>query len=1182
MLMKERWFTDVPVVITVLLTHLQQSPTTPYACFWQQMNNIECYIAHFELILGCIRLAPRIVETKLLKIDCCTSARKHTIVSLLITALAALASYAATADESTTEDEELFVSFRTQVLLVMKHGVSVLDSLQCITTDTTELKLIYSRFIQLIPELRTLPLKRLGITLAEFLVRVRHKLSVKDWTTLLRRLYKMMLQTEETNLTTELQAAHIASMMQEQPWPDLSLLRSRIGYFHSASPHVASGQSISQLTLESHSPLKVFLDAPQTHLLHWLEMQHFLRYLKSNEQLQINLMRCSPTIYYETLIARISEKMSTAVSSRLRELKKDLELKKEKTVGLTRLEHLCWAQINTALFHDDLQMNKEMLAVEIKTNEDYLEDLLQSKEFTTVTIANEVKLINQAATALQSFREFYEKADSEPITSDEVFIDWDALVDDLTSLALFMQLAGYTNLATEAWILHYRITNTICDEYGSLRSLQYFFEKNEYFLNSTTHGINLVEEIERKQNFLLNAMQQLPKIVKKYQNHLLMCLCHLACYYAKIGHMSYAQILLKYVSQIHDELPTQLGKYNVVLGTVDVVKFRILWKHLHMGQSKISSKLAQRSLVRHMENTLERFRGDFFKLSTSELLNYSILLMSLIEEVAECAANRLCDQFVNSFFAGILKLLYQSGSALRVIQVLAMWALINLQMEYIPKAQVKLKLIEYMLGLRSLEEVKEMREKPATAKKSTTASSALEFVQSGMEPLRRMISLYASPIKSIKLLLSPSARSEGKFDHFLHMQCNDTLQQYEIFQWCCFMLGCLTARLHYLADNHENLEDFYEASQQWLDERLQTDLHISFQNIQLMRLQHYANFLRSQKKYEKALNCLQVALDSFSKMRGNVDNVYHINFLLQLNATKKEMSVSKQTESRGGLRRALTFNISPDLETPVSTAWNKLTTTAMKIYASDDSTPQRAAEPAKKSAHETNAQISKARKLRRQMAGEFPFKTPAKADIVNVKSSTKSLTARKIKELRAAKGDLFSSSSNNTPESDVDILNQCQRIQSIDLVDSDDANSKQSETPIVTVNTDANQINKRSVRKTGKHNENIMDICHKIESINLVDEPTVISSDSGTSTLQATATKAHTPEIVGITDDADSFKTRTPLLANLQRLQRLQILEVPAKRPIVPHKRSAKAKKVLRTMNRQRRIPLQLAARQRR
>ncbi|XP_067630632.1 protein three rows [Eurosta solidaginis] len=1146
-LMQERWFTDVPIVVAILLTHVQHHPTTPFTFFWQHMTSVECYIAHLDLIFSCIRLAPRIVETKLLKFDCCTSTRKHTIISLVVSSLAAYSSYAATITND-NESEELFISFRTQLLLVMRHGVSVLDSLECINPESPELKMVYARFVQLTVDMRTPAQIKLCMTLAEFLIRIRHKITIHDWTIFLRRLYKMTLQGYDAKLTADLHAAHIASMLQEHDWPDISALRSRIGYFHTSSPHIGPGECVLQLALQSHSPFKVFLDTKQKHLLHWLETQQFLKYHKSNEQLQITLMDCSPSHYSAVLVGRSTGYLLPTVAIRLRKLENEFDEKVEKTAGLTRVEYLCWAHVKTALLHDALKLQKEILKVDTKCQEDNLEELLQRKEFSSVRIAHELKLVNQAKAALHGFRLFYEMANSDPLIIIEISIDWEAIIEDLTSLALYLQLAGYTDLATQAWILHYRIANTINDDFSSLRSLSYFCEYSEYFM-TLKNEMNLNVETARKESFLLNALQQLPILQKRFQNYILLYLCQLGRYHARNGHIVYAQILLKLVKQAHDELPNQQGKYNVVLGTVDVIKFRIMWKHLDGDESDINNQLMQRCLLRDMEDLLERFRGDFFKLSSSDVMSYTILLLSLVEQIAECSANRLCDQFVNSYFAGTFKLLLQSGSGLRLIQMLTMWTWINLQMEYVKKAQIKVKLIEYILGIKSLEVLRQITEQAAVEKKlkMPTTYTNTELLHSGMEPLRKMIPLHASPIQMVKMQLSPSIRGEGSLKRFLRVQCSETLKQFDVLEWSYFMVGCLNARLHFLVEDYENLEDFYESSQQWLQSYEQNKfLHISFQNIQLLSLQHYVNYLRMQQKYEKALNCLNIALVKCTTMRGNVDTVYRINFLLQQSALKIEMCTNKEKERRAGLRRALIFNVSPELNeqpeigvvkattvvtvAPASTQ-KKLTNPAFQIYGSNGNTPVSTATKSIASATKTvskkeNIALVSARKTKKKLAAEIEFQqTPAKTSTTNGRNGTKSLTARKLRAMRAAAATAGSSSSSSNSTPDTNILNQCQRIETMDLIDSDDSKEKENKMPNVVSKT-----NKSNAHKANKFDEGVLNICQKIESINLIeqDEPKLVWT-----TAKPKSQTLH--EIIEIIDDTDcELKTPESMLGKLR------------------------------------------------
>lgn len=423
--------------------------------------------------------------------------------------------------------------------------------------------------------------------------------------------------------------------------------------------------------------------------------------------------------------------------------------------------------------------------------------------------------------------------------------------------------------------------------------------------------------------------------------------------------------------------------------------------------------------------------------------------------------------------------------------------------------------------------------------------------------------------------LSTTIQRENGLKCFLHIACNDTLQQYEILQWCCFMVGCLSARLYFLVDNHDKLEDFYETSQQWLETHQQNNfLRINFQNIQLLNSQHYVNYLRMHKKYEKALSCLQAGLLRYTSVKGNVDTVYHINFLLQLRATKKEMSMMKDSRRHGGLRRALAFNVSPDLEdatvlakemAPTKTG-KKLPTTGFKIYDSDESpsklTPKRAVTPSQDLSKTKEKLLTlTARKAKKLLASG----TPTKTGVPNVKGIIKSLTVKKMHETGAATSGLSSHSSNSTPDSDIDtILNRCQRIKSIDLLDSDDANSKQSEALNTHASATVMSNNKRSVRKASRHNENMLNICGKIESIKLVgvDELTLAATKSCTPKLkEAKVYKMHTPEVVDVSDDTYWFKTPDLTVSKLTVLPKTTNAKSTTKKAPRAAQSSCKSKK---------------------
>lgn len=133
------------------------------------------------------------------------------------------------------------------------------------------------------------------------------------------------------------------------------------------------------------------------------------------------------------------------------------------------------------------------------------------------------------------------------------------------------------------------------------------------------------------------------------------------------------------------------------------------------------------------------------------------------------------------------------------------------------------------------------------------------------------------------------------------------------------MVGCLNARLYFLVEDYEQLDMFYERGNRWLQSRRNDFNKNYYKNIQLMAMQHCANFLRARRQYDKALQCLEYALNICENMKFHIDAVYYVNFQLQLIATKKEMSNNtnlkiKQMLTHSKLRRALEFNTSPEIK----------------------------------------------------------------------------------------------------------------------------------------------------------------------------------------------------------------------------------------------------------------------------
>lgn len=130
-----------------------------------------------------------------------------------------------------------------------------------------------------------------------------------------------------------------------------------------------------------------------------------------------------------------------------------------------------------------------------------------------------------------------------------------------------------------------------------------------------------------------------------------------------------------------------------------------------------------------------------------------------------------------------------------------------------------------------------------------------------------------------------------------------------------FTIGCLNARLYFLVEDYVQLESFYEKGSLWLETRQNNFNKRYFRNVQLMAVQHYANFLRANNQPEKAIQCLKYGLELCESMKLDLDVVYRVNFRLQLLVAQQELDRSRTNKHvNGKIKRALKFNLSPEQE----------------------------------------------------------------------------------------------------------------------------------------------------------------------------------------------------------------------------------------------------------------------------
>ncbi|XP_030374449.1 protein three rows [Scaptodrosophila lebanonensis] len=904
---KEQWFVDLLLTLQRLLRqlHSSNSRSGPFEFFWQQLDgkdSTQSYIAHLELLHICHKNSAH-VTTSQLSTKCsssaCTDANNHYILSFGFCAVTAYCNYQQQKDHEINAQN--VAVFEKHVQTIVGSVADVAPKTKCLGKSNAEL-IEFVRYLALVAKNISSPAEfQFVLGIIKLVLPIRRLIAAQETAQILRYVYKSCAHCEDAELSAQLQSAYIASIT----CPSRLHMQLRIFYYNLNR----SQKCVSELN--EASPLRNDLTPAAKHQLFEMDMSVILQFYKTNLPLLQSLQRCRRNDYQFVLIARLmrTEKDIVQELKELRAKLRSMSFKKP----LTRLQHLVYAHANAITLDDELKAKKVNIPVK-ETIENNLEELIIKYNRLDIHVDSEQRLLNLATVAMNSFKEFFTKADAEPITSDEAIIDWEAMIEDFTLTAVALTTLGYLQEADASWHLLLRITHLLGDRFGYLRAISHLFSRAAD--KEIRTRFKLAEEAENAEQLLDELWPKLQSFPYKRQHTIvLLCFCHLAHYYASLGHRSHAQLLLLHVQRLRNEFEERRGTKDIVLITMEAVQFRMLYQQEQRSQLSFTSPTA----LRVMDKLLDDIR-DFSWLSSVDSSYLSILTFDLTRECAECLANRMGERvfLVNS----VLNATLQGGFALRTVETLISWLWINLQMESMDRAQSKLRLLEHFLCIKPLDKLDrpkgERIGKNPAASKSNEASHMNELIskmllmQLQLEPVRKQNPV---EVKSLYVeTMSPNA-AKSQLQRYVdesHDTCSvlhNNVQLRRIF----FIMGCLQARFYFLNRNHmEQLADFYEQSNTCLEKHVQTDA--SFSHMLMVHQLYHANFLRANQKHQMAIGMLMNALKGLETLHTRMDINYRYNLQLQLRTVQMEVQLKLQPpmEVKKPPRRALQFNISPE------------------------------------------------------------------------------------------------------------------------------------------------------------------------------------------------------------------------------------------------------------------------------
>ncbi|XP_017010170.2 protein three rows [Drosophila takahashii] len=886
---KEQWLTDLLVAIQVLqvLIHQRGSKSqSPFELFWQQFDgegSPEVYAAHFQLLQSCGALSVNISRSSLgctCVHEACKSVRRHCILAYGLCALDAYISWQPTQEQKADRNPH------KPLKELVKYSMDVAKTMKCLTSSSVELIKLVRQLTYVADQVSCPEQMSLLLPLLEPLQQLRSLIADQEMSGLLRRLFKASGHCKDSSMASRLQASYLASITNPVK------LRSQIGlHYHNQGK---TEKEISKCVFEWHEscPLPYPLSAAQKKQLYDADFLAVLYYLRSPPPaLMQSLIRCRMSDYPLVLMAS-KMRNDAAISEQCKAVRSKLRHQK----SLSRMEHLCLGHINVGLLLSALEDQKTKVSPK-EVAENLFEELLLRPILSQINIQREQRLVQFASEAISSFSYFFNKADEEPLDMEETSIDWEALIDDAVAAAMALSNMGYRSQEDDAWLLLLRISRCLEDRFTFLRALNHFLSQNEV---STRLKLELHEEVEWAEDLLDDLWPQLQSgsFFNRQHTTVLLCFCHMASYYARMGCMTTAQFLLLQAEQLRAEFPERLGKSDIVLITLQTVRFRLGYQH------RKPKTLAVLTPLRQLDTLLDNVRN-FANLSSLDGGSLQLLLSTLVRESTECSANRLSERL--SFSNIALHLALQAGLALRTIEVFLAWLWTNLQMEHFEKAQSKLRLIEHCLDIRRLTpkeappEIKAIKE-PAIVD-LTSNMHLLQLV----EPIRKQNMSVPSPKLLNRRLNSPNHQQH--LDRYLTLDdAPSTIRENSQLQCLFFIMGCLHARLCFLQRNTEQLDEFYERT----DNRLREKPEISASLGSMLQVQqlYHLNHLRFRQKHVAAISTAQLGLKTRLQA---VDINFTYNFMAQLKTAEIELKPRGQEKPRPKtLRRALIFHLSPE------------------------------------------------------------------------------------------------------------------------------------------------------------------------------------------------------------------------------------------------------------------------------
>ncbi|ALC42336.1 thr [Drosophila busckii] len=905
----------------VRMQKLIASKSTISKRFWPEMT-VDAYAAHFQLLECLINQMASLgnASTSVLASDCVNSASchnelKHCVFSMGIAALAAYSQC------PPMEQSKLCQAAQLCLARIIKDCVKVADTLNCLTSKSPEMGVFIYHLSNVADKVETTTQLRLLEQLLQSMSKLRASalLGPLEWQHLLRRIYKASSNcVNNLELSVQIFSSYISSITcPRRRYQQLCI------YYRGGTEE--RQRSVSEEL--QRSPL-CWETLPRE--LYNMDLSLVLA-LNKTPQLLRSLLRCRQDDYQLVLLMR-HMRTDAEVLTKLEELHQRLK----QANSLSRLEQLLLGHMCVAKLLGLSDAPKPKIPIKDLT-ERCLEEVLVKHELLHLNIAHELPVLQFATEAIDAFKAFYTQADSEPLSSDVLLLDWQALIDDAIVAAIALTNMGYTIQADNAWLLLLQIGRQLGDRFTYLRALNHFLERGPQLV------LDLEEELAHALPLLDDLWPQLQETHFTARHHtiVLLCFCHLASYYHSIHCHNHAELLLRQAQLLREQFEERHDKCDIIQLTLQMLRFRFSYQDIPADNDEVAL-----SALHHLDSLAESVRN-YCNISSLDQSTVLTLLCQLERNSTECTANRLSERPTLS--QSLLQVLLQSGLVMRIVELLTCWLLTNLRMEQLDKAHSKRRLIEHFLCIKPLSQSAITAVQCKQHDQLGALASQLSLLQldqgvTSVQPMRRQLQLDLTDTVADALPLTDSRQDQLHQQRLqLYMQMDvapPVLRTNKQLQCIYFVIGCLHARLNFLNDEHGHLDEFYALTHAWLMEDTNRR-QLLCARMQVMQNVYEANYWRARENHSQAIKLLQSAINQQSFLDVN----YRYNLLLQLRTEYRAQALSKakvknnnklknvhNDSEREFQRRALTFNTSPEMKLNADTKSSR-TAVKFEIYS---------------------------------------------------------------------------------------------------------------------------------------------------------------------------------------------------------------------------------------------------------